>query len=277
MNFFVKLYEFFDLRMTEPTNYGWFHLMFMAIIIATTVLLCVFFKNSNDKTMRKIVLIFWIVIFVLEIYKQFNFSFSVVDNKLVWDFQWYAFPFQFCSTPLYAMPFIVFLKDGKIRDAFIAYMGAFSFFGGLAVFFYPNDVFVRTIGINIQTMVHHGLQVVFGIYFAVRDLKKLGYKYCLEAIPVFGALVSTALALNLIMYRAIDETFNMFYISLYYDCTLPILSEVYKVVPYIVFALIYMLGFCLVAFIICYAEKGIAILVSKIKELYNEKRKKKSN
>jgi hypothetical protein len=38
-----------------------------------------------------------------------------------------------------------------------------------------------------------------------------------------------------------------------------------------------MLGFCLVAFIICYAEKGIAILVSKIKELYNEKRKKKSN
>ena len=277
MNFFEKIISALQGEMETPTNYSWFHLMFMAIIIASTVLLCKFFKDADDKTFRRIVLIGWIITVALEIYKQLVFSMDVDGTTTVWDFQWYAFPFQLCSTPLYVLPFVAFLKDGKVRDAMIAYIATFSFFGGLAVFFYPNDVFVRTIGINIQTMVHHGLQVVFGIYFAVRDLKKLGYKYCLKAIPVFGALVSTALVLNLIMYRAIDETFNMFYISPYYECTLPILSEVYKVVPYIVFALIYILGFCLIAFIICYAEKGIAILVSKIKELYNEKRKKKSN
>ncbi len=277
MNFFEKIISALQGEMETPTNYGWFHLMFVAIIIASTVLLCKFFKDADDKTFRRIVLIGWIITVALEIYKQLVFSMDVDGTTAVWDFQWYAFPFQLCSTPLYVLPFVAFLKDGKVRDAMIAYIATFSFFGGLAVFFYPNDVFVRTIGINIQTMVHHGLQVVFGIYFAVRDLKKLGYKYCLKAIPVFGALVSTALVLNLIMYRAIDETFNMFYISPYYECTLPILSEVYKVVPYIVFALIYILGFCLIAFIICYAEKGIAILVSKIKELYNEKRKKKSN
>ena len=277
MNFFEKIISALQGEMETPTNYSWFHLMFMAIIIASTVLLCKFFKDADDKTFRRIVLIGWIITVALEIYKQLVFSMDVDGTTAVWDFRWYAFPFQLCSTPLYVLPFVAFLKDGKVRDAMIAYIATFSLFGGLAVFFYPNDVFIRTIGINIQTMVHHGLQVVFGIYFAIRDLKKLGYKYCLKAIPVFGALVSTALVLNLIMYRAIDETFNMFYISPYYECTLPILSEVYKVVPYIVFALIYILGFCLIAFIICYAEKGIAILVSKIKELYNEKRKKKSN
>ena len=266
MNFFVKLYEFFDLSMTEPTNYGWFHLMFMAIIIATTVLLCVFFRNSNDKTMRKIVLIFWIVISVLEIYKQFNFSFSVVDNKLVWDFQWYAFPFQFCSTPLYAMPFIVFLKDGKIRDAFISYMGAFSFFGGIAVFFYPNDVFISTIGINIQTMIHHGTQVVIGIFLLVHQRKKLGIFHYLMGIPVFAGFSIIAIALNEIAVASgLSETFNMFYISRHYNCTLPVLSAIYPNVPYPVFLLIYLLGFVIVSSIMYFAQYGIIKLVQKKK------------
>lgn len=267
MNFLVKLYEILDLSMTEPTNYGWFHLMFMAIIIATTVLLCVYFRDSGDKTMRKIVFIFWILIVALEFYKQFNYSFSVSDNKLVWDFQWYAFPFQLCSTPLYAMPFVIFLKDGRTRDAFISYMGAFSFFGGLAVFFYPNDVFISTIGINIQTMIHHGTQVVIGIFLLFHQRNKLGIFHYLKGIPVFAGFSIIAIALNEIAVASgLTETFNMFYISRHYDCTLPVLSAIYPNVPYGVFLLIYLLGFVIVSSIMYFAQYGIIKLVKHIKE-----------
>ncbi len=266
MNFFVKLYELLDKNMTEPTNYSWFHIMFMAIIIATTVLLCLFFRDCKDKTMRKIVFIFWITITVLEIYKQFNFSFDVIENKLVWDFQWYAFPFQLCSTPLYAMPFVIFLKDGKIRYAFVSYMGAFSFFGGLAVFFYPNDVFVQTIGINIQTMIHHGTQVIIGIFLLVHQRKKLGIFHYLKGIPVFAGFSIIAILLNEITVAAgLEETFNMFYISRHYDCTLPVLSAIYPNVPYAVFLLMYLLGFVLVSSIMYFAQFGIIKLVNHIK------------
>ena len=62
-----------------------------------------------------------------------------------------------------------------------------------------------------------------------------------------------ALILDVSFYRLGfigDETFNMFYISPYFDCTLPILSEIYKQVPYIAFLGIYIVGFVLAAFII---------------------------
>lgn len=267
MNFLVNLFNFFDKKMPEPTNYGWFHLLFMALIVTTTVLLCMFFKDCKDKTMRKIVLIFWLTITTLEVYKQFNFGFSVSENKLVWDYAWYAFPFQLCSTPLYAMPFVVFLKDGKIRDAFIAYMGAFSFFGGLAVFFYPNDVFVETIGINIQTMVHHGTQVIIGIFLLVHQRKKLGIFHYLKAVPVFAGFSAIAILLNEITVASgLEDTFNMFYISRHYDCTLPVLSAIYPNVPYVVFLLMYLLGFVIVSIIMYYAQFGINKMVKHFKK-----------
>ncbi len=278
MNFFEKIIYALQADMKEPTNYGWFHLMFIGIVIVATVSLCKFFKDADDKTFRKIVFIGWITIVSLEIYKQLVFSMSVDGEMATWDYQWYAFPFQLCSTPLYVLPFVVFLKDGKVRDAMISFISTFSFFGGLAVFFYPNDVFVGTAGINIQTMIHHGLQIVFGIYFVVHNRKKLDHKYYLKGIPVFAVLVTIALLANVILYKAgLEDTFNMFYISPYYECSLPILSEVYKAVPYIVFALIYILGFCFIASLIYYIEMGITVLVYKLREHYDRKYKKKAH
>ena len=61
----------------------------------------------------------------------------------------------------------IFNKEGCVKDSAMAFMMTFSLFGGLVVMAYPNDVFIETIGINLQTMIHHGLQVVLGIYLFV--------------------------------------------------------------------------------------------------------------
>lgn len=271
MNAFEKIVHFFEAEMERPTNYGWFHLMFVGIVIISTVFLCLKFKDCNDKTFKRIALICWLVMVVLEIYKQIIFTFEYDGvSTVTWDYAWYAFPYQLCSTPLYVLPFIAFLNDGKIRDAFVSYMAFFSLFGGIAVFFYPNDVFVETIGINIQTMIHHGLQIVLGIYFIVHERRKFGIKLYLKSIPVFASLVAIAVILNEAMFKyltvnGMDDTFNMFYISRHFDCSLPILADVYKAVPYIVFSLIYILGFVLVSLIIYLVEKLIFFIVKRSK------------
>lgn len=262
MNFFEKILNLLEATMETPKSYGWFHLMFIAIVILTTVLLCVKFKNCNDKAFRRIALIGWVLMLVLEVYKQLVFSFNYDGTTVIWDYQWYAFPYQFCSTPLYVLPFIAFLKESKFRDAFVSYMSSFSLFAGLAVFAYPNDVFVDIIGINIQTMVHHGLQVVFGIFFAAYARKKLSLRYFAKAIPVFGTLSLVAIILNVSVYKAfiikgIEETFNMFFISPYFPSTLPILSIIYEKVHYSIFLIFYILGFVFVALIIYLLEKLI--------------------
>ena len=268
MNAFEKIVNFLNGKMTTPTNYGWFHLLFVGIVIAAAVLLCIFFKNCNDRVFRRIVLISWAVVFALEIYKQVVFAFIYDGVAVTWDYAWYAFPYQLCSTPLYVLPFIFLMKDSKLRDCFISYMSFFSLFAGVAVFFYPNDVFTATTGINIQTMIHHGTQIVLGVFFVVRKRDSFNLKLYVKSVPVFAILVSIAVFLNEIVYSAfaskgIEETFNMFYISRHYGCTLPILSEIYKVIPYAAFVLIYFFGFIVVSFIIFLICKLILTLVER--------------
>lgn len=267
MNLFEHLLHQLEGAMPVPTNYGWFHLMFFGIMIVGTVLLCCLFKDCSAKAFKTITLISWIVIVLLEVYKQLIFSFSLTDGVPVWDYQWYAFPYQLCSTPLYILPFVIFLKDGKLRDAMMSYMMTFSLFGGIVVFLYPNDVFIETIGINIQTMIHHGLQIALGIFIMAYNRKKLNFKFWVKSVPVFAVLVCIAFVLNVGVYNlGIEETFNMFYIGPYYECTLPILSTIYKNIPYVCFILLYILGFVLVSYIIYIVGKAICKLTGKSKK-----------
>ena len=267
----LKILQLLDSKMTTPTNYNWFHIMFIAIVIITTFLLCKYFKDSDKKTFNKIILFSWIIVVVLELYKQFVFSYSITDNNVTWDYQWYAFPFQFCSSPLYVLPFILLVKNEKIKEMFIAFTATFCFFGGLVVYIYPNDVFIETIGINFQTMIHHGLQIVLGIYCITYYRNSLNFKWWSKSIFVFAGLVATALLLNVIVYHVlqnmnIDETFNMFYISPYFECTLPVLSIFYGILPYIFFLLLYIIGFSLAALIIYLVQQLIINFIRK-KEL----------
>ena len=267
MEFIRGFLSFLTLDMTEPTSYGWFHFLFVAIMLGLTIFLCLKFRNANDKVFRRIVLICWIVMIVLEVYKQFEFSYSIKETTIEWDYQWYAFPYQLCSTPLYALPFVIFMKNSKFRDAFIAYMTTFSLFGGLVTFIYPEQVFVETIGINIQTMTHHGLQIVLGIFFIVYARKKFTIKYYLSGIPVFASFISIALILNEIFVAtaATDETFNMFYISRHFDCTLPLLDMVYDKLWYGLFLMLYVFGLVLISAIIYFTVKLIIYLVKRAK------------
>lgn len=268
MEFLRGFFSILSAEMKEPTSYGWFHLMFVAIMIGVTVFLCIKFKNASDKSFRIIVAICWTIMFAFELYKQLEYSYNLTTPTITWDYQWYAFPYQLCSTPLYVLPIIFISKDSKWRDALIAYIATFSMFGGLATFIYPEQVFISTIGINIQTMVHHGLQIVLGIFFIVWARKKVNRWFYIKAIPVFAVLVTIAIIMNSgFMSLGIDETFNMFYISPYFDCTLPILSMIYPKVNYLIFVALYIFGFTFIAFLIYIIARGIIKLTRRKKKL----------
>lgn len=279
MEFLGKIIQFFASEMNTPTNFGWFHLMFIFLAITATVLVCVFLRDANEKTFRIILFACWAVMFCFEIYKQLinSFSYDAENNKIIFDYVWRTFPFQLCSTPLYVLPFIVFLPKGHVRDAMMAFMAFFSLFGGLGVFAYPGNVFIETIGINIQTMVHHGLQVVLGIYIAVYTRKKLGIMYFLKGAIVFVALLAIALVMNVIGYHALvaagadmelsKNRFNMFYVGPYHQCQeLPILMDIHPIVGPVWFILIYLIGFLGIGMLIFGVTIGIVAFVHLIKK-----------
>ena len=100
MSFWQSLLAFLDTPMETPPAFGWFHLMWVALSFLVLIPLLRFPKEQSPDHVRKVVLATAIIVIILEIYKMINYSFSY-ENGIVFDYQWYAFPFQFCSTPMY--------------------------------------------------------------------------------------------------------------------------------------------------------------------------------
>lgn len=263
MEFWGRLLQILDARMEVPTMYGWFHLLFFALSIVGGVLLCRFRKGNDENFARKWLLITAIVSIVLEVYKQINYTFHYDGGVITGDFQWYAFPFQFCSTPMYLSLLAALVKNKKVHDALCAYLATFAFFAGLCVMFYPPQVFITTIGINIQTMICHGVMISMGIYLLGSEYVKLEHKTILKAIPVFAICILLACIMNEIAYVSgllERETFNMFYISPHCEPSLPVYSLVQQVVPFPWCLVIYISAFSLASYLILL----IAMLIKRM-------------
>lgn len=265
MSFFEYVLRIFDLSMEQPQPYGWFHLLSLLLTVGLTVFLCFFCRKWPADHIRRLVLATAITVVLLEIYKQINFGFSYTDG-IVFDYAWYAFPFQFCSTPMYVGLIAGLTKKGRLHNAACAYLATYAVFAGICVMLYPTTVFINTIGINIQTMVCHGSMIVIGIYLLCSGYVKAEHKTLLRAMPVFGVCVLIAAVMNEIAYRSgllTTDTFDMFFISPYTEPSLPVYSLVQKAVSFPWCLLLYLFGFSLAAYLILLVAMGITRLAKK--------------
>lgn len=270
MKFWQDVLRILDWEMEKPEPYGWFHLMFFAFSIIAAIILCATHKKEDADRPRRVVLITSIIVIALEIYKIINYSFSYKEG-ISFDFPWYIFPWQFCSTPMYVGLLAGLTKKGKLHQALSAYLATYAIFAGICVMFYPTTVFIRTIGINIQTMICHGSMITLGVYLLYSGYVKLEHRTILKAMPVFATAVLIAVVLNEIAYYtgllATDE-FNMFFISQHCEPSLPVYSIVQGIVPYPWCLFIYIAAFSLAAYIILL----VSMLIKKISN--NHKTKK---
>ncbi len=244
--------------MHEPDNYGWFHILSLALMAGLTVALCLRGKDWNAKQVRRFLLWTSVLVIVLEVYKQINYTFGNGSGEPY--YRWYAFPWQFCSTPMYIGLLAGLTRKGWLHEALCSYLATFALFAGVAVMLYPEQVFVPTLGINIQTMVCHGSMVVIGIYLLASGYVKLAFKTVWKALPLFVALVLVAVVMNEAAYQVgllENHNFNMFMISPYCDPSLPVYSLVQQVLPFPWSLAVYVLGFTSLACLMIALGKAV--------------------
>ena len=229
----------------KPTMYGWFHLLFLGLFTFSTIIISKKLKGSNTQEMNIFLRTVAIIMLLFEVYKQFVFT---IEGG-TWDYQWYIFPFQFCSVPMYVMFISSFLKEGRVKKALYAFLGTYSLFGGLAVMLYPDTVFITTLGISIQTMVHHGSMVLVGFTLLYSGHIVINRKEIIKAASIFFILAGIAFLLNVVFHN-VDGTFNMFFIGPYYDTSLPVFTIIENELGYIPFLISYFLGFTLAAYLV---------------------------
>lgn len=274
MNILEKFMVVLDTKMSEPTLFGWFHIMWLAIMILGTVIVCLKCKNFSDKQFRLFLLISCSVLILLEILKQLVHSFDIESGT--WDYAWKQFPFQFCSTPMYIGLIIALIKDGKVRDYLCSFLGTFGLFAGLIVMVYPTTVLSDVIFRSTQSLLHHSTMVVMGALIWTTKKAKVEHKTILKGMTVFAVLVITAFVMNIIFHiSGGTDSFNMFYIGPYSKCDIPVLNNIGQALDIarqtihignFIFLLIYIVGFTLAAYIILLVVMLIHKLIKKQKE-----------
>ena len=259
MEFFYAFLSLLDTKMAVPALYGPFHVFFIVTSIFCGFSLSKHCTNKGETFIRRFLLIESLLITVLEIYKQINFSFHVNGSQINFDYQWYAFPFQFCSTPMYIGLLAAVVKRKSLHMRLCSYLTTYALFAGICVMAYPATVFIDTVGINIQTMICHGSMITVGIVLLRTGYMNATLKTVIQALPVFLVLVLVAIGMNEIAYQTgllETETFNMFFISPYCSPELPVYSQIQGIVPFPFSVLVYVAGFT--------AASGIIMLLCKV-------------
>ena len=102
----IDILHFFRTVMVTPKPFGAWHLTSVFLVVATIALLVWRFRRADEKTVRIILLCAWVLMVLGEVYKQITFTYNFApDGTVIKDYMWHVFPYQFCSTPLYVLPF----------------------------------------------------------------------------------------------------------------------------------------------------------------------------
>lgn len=252
-------------EMETPSLLSFFHIVVIATILLTTVLISVFFKNCKEKTYKRILLIGWVICIVLEIFKQIIKSFHN-GNPSYFEYNFYDFPFHLCSMIFYMLPMLIFLNKDKHKNLIEALNGFISFFGlfaGIVVVFVPTFVFSRLIFTNVQSMVHHGTQVVLGVFIFVWNRKEITTKTYLKSLIVLIITMVLAIGVNLLLYPLSKDGIDMFYINPRQYNNLPIFSTIQRECGYFVYLITYIISISAFGFLTFLTEKGINRLIEK--------------
>lgn len=225
-----------------PRRFEAFHLCSVAILLALAAAMILFRQRlpRGEKNLRRTLMFFGVGLLLLEIGKQVVCSY---DPQRGWAYDWSRFPFQFCSTPIYAALMAMCMKDHPWRRSLLCFLATYTPMAGAAVLIYPSRyVFHEILFLNVQTMVWHGAMLLFGLYLWLVEVVRPGWETAWRSAAVFAPLNCLALALNEAAYAwgfAAGYDFNMFYIGRLGRCRIPVLSWIQNTCPYVVFFLAY--------------------------------------
>lgn len=168
-------------------------------------------QKRNGHRFRSLLFFCGLILAVCELYKQ-AFLYVVVFHH---SYNWWYFPFQLCSVPMYLCLLLPLLPDGRMRTSVLTFLQDFGILGGIMALLVPDGFLWEYITLTCHGFLWHFLLIFIGFYIAFSqqsDSTKAGY---LSALPLYGACCLIATAINLaVQYCLWPYSYaNMFYIN----------------------------------------------------------------
>ena len=195
--------------MTEPASYGPFHLIFAFVGLAAAALLARRLRRLSDKGNRILLLTCGIFLLLSEIYKQLFYYYFIGQRS----YQWWIFPFQLCSVPMYLCIIAPLLKPGKIQQGMYNFMMIYNLLGGFMAFVEPSGITHAYWTLTLHAFIWHLILVFIGLYLAFSDRAGKTMKDYRAASVTFLCLSGIAFCINLIFWKAAEGDINMFFVG----------------------------------------------------------------
>lgn len=209
-----------------------FHLIALAITVIIAILLAVLvvrYISGNDKLSQakhsrsnelqndsKLVAILsgagWFLV-VIEIYKQL-FVYHVIGND---SYDWWYFPFQLCSVPMYLCVLLPFTR-GRLREAFLSFMGTFTLVSAVAALSFPEDFLRPYVMLTLHGFMWHGILLFIAlVIIAAHPMTLRSFAY--------ATLLFIVLSLISMFFNAVTGAY-MFYMNPHHISPQPLVSTV---------------------------------------------------
>ncbi len=189
------------------------------LIVLLIVVICYFTRKNSDRTFRIFMFSIGAILILSEIYKQLYYYYVAGGSG----YDWYIFPFQLCSIPMYLSVAIGCMKKNKIRDAMCEYLVAIGLLGGIMAYVEPSGILNEYYFTLIHSCIWHALLIFIALYILFTNNACHSIKDYKKALVVLVGVVLVATALNIIFRSKPD--FNMCYISPYYNTPLAVFKD----------------------------------------------------
>lgn len=195
--------------MEKPPAYGAFHLSFTFIGLALSLFFAWKLRHLSNKGNRILLTCCGGFLLISEIYKQLFYYYYIGGGS----YQWWIFPFQLCSVPMYLCLIAPWLKPGKVSQGMYNFMMTFNLLGGLMAFIEPSGIVHEYWTLTLHAFLWHMLLVFIGLYLAFSDRGGKTLADFRLAIVTFVVLCAVAFLLNLCLADISNGSVNNFYIG----------------------------------------------------------------
>ncbi|MBY0758226.1 YwaF family protein [Sellimonas caecigallum] len=154
-----------------------------------------------------------------ELWKQYVLTFCVNGGT----YDWWYFPFQLCSIPMYLLILLPFFRRSHIQRVFYTFLMDFSLLGGIFVFLDTTGMHYPLPALTIHSYLWHIALIVIGLVCGLSGIADYTWRGFRMSALLFGILCLLAEILNLSIGRIAD--INMFYISPYYEMSQAVISD----------------------------------------------------
>lgn len=201
-------------------------------------------RSLTEAALDHILFVCGILLAFAELYKQL-FLFYIINNKT---YDWWFFPFQLCSLPMYLCLILPFLPSGRPKTGLYTFMQDYNLLGGIAALIMPEGFCHIHWTLTLHGYAWHILLILMGILIFVSGCSDLTGRGFRDTIPFFVLFCLIATAVNLLAPG--HGRADMFYISPYTPSSQPVFHTLSLVLGIRTAHLLYLLTVLLGAFLI---------------------------